>query len=105
MAEVTIYGSSDDLIEVDGGIYEEFYALNGHGEDDGTGGLLAFSEGTVLDVVYDHNGIWRINRLTAGTAEYTKVEAPPEEGDDGNYSDRVTLTGVIRWCVFGSQLA
>ena len=104
MAEVTIYGASDDLIEVDGSIYEEFSALHGRVDDDGTGGLLAFSDGTVLDVVYDHNGVWRINRLAAGTADYSKVEAPPEE-EDGNYSDRVTLTGAIHWCVYGSEMA
>lgn len=98
---VTIYGASDDLIEVGGALYEEFSALNDHREE--TGGILAFSDGTVLDVIYDHNGVWRITRLATGTATFEKIEAPPEEGEDGNYSDRVTLTGDFAWCVFGQH--
>lgn len=99
---ITVYGASDDLIEVDGDISEEFSALNDYREE--TGGLLAFSDGTVLDVVYDHNGVWRITRLAEGSASFEKQEAPPEEGEDRNYSDRVTLSGEFAWCVFGQQL-
>jgi len=103
-----IYGASDDLIEVDGDIREEFY----HSEDGVD--LLAFSDGTLLSVEYDNSGMWRINRLMDGTSRYTKDEATAEEGnrEDGlpAYSDVVTLTpGVdrerVRWIVHGVSWA
>jgi hypothetical protein len=53
---VTIYGASDDLIEVEGSIEEEFNV------DSDRPHHLAFPEGSVLKVVYDEDGIWRITR-------------------------------------------
>lgn len=88
MATVTIYGASDDLIEVDGDISDEC-----------DGGLLVFSDGTVLNVAYTEEGVWRITPIAKGSARMEKVEAV--SGDDGNYSDRVTLTGDLKWVVFG----
>lgn len=99
MAEITIYGASDDLIEIEGDLREELYAL-----DEG-GMSLAFGDGTILDVRYDERGVWRITRGYAGSAAFSKVEAPPEEGDDGNYSDRVTLTGDLLWCFGGEKVS
>ena len=101
---ITIYGASDDLIEVEGDISEEFSSL---GDDKN---LLAFSDGTLLEVTYTQAGIWRINTLTlcVGTT-YEKDEATADEGkrEDGTpaYSDRVTLTGFIAWVVHGSGWA
>lgn len=92
---VTIYGSSDDLIELEGRIYEEFYP------EDGKPSYLAFSDGTVLEISY--NGFWRINRLREGSANYHKIEGTDPVED---YSDRVTLSGSrIQWVVFGLQFA
>jgi len=94
---VTIYGASDDLIEVEGALSEEF---NPHGRDKGD--YLVFSDGTVLSVQYAEDGCWRINRLVAGSASYAKADAT---GADAEYSDRVTLTGdALTWVVFGSEL-
>lgn len=95
MASVTIYGASDDLIEVEGAIREEFTPHESNYAD-----FLAFSDGTVLSVKYGDEGIWRINRVASGSAHYEKTEGV----DDDNYSDRVTLTGDIAWCVFGSRI-
>lgn len=101
MAEVTIYGASDDLIELDGDIYEEFTA------SDGEPNLIAFSDGTLLEVTYTDAGIWRINALStcAGT-RLAKDEATADEGnrEDGKpaYTDVVTLNGFIVWAVFGN---
>ena len=100
---VTIYGSSDDLIEVEGDITEEFsYPLSA---EEGNGALLVFSEGTVLRVRYDDNGVWRINVVTTGTNFVGHVQAP--EDDEDNYSDRVTLSGPspLRWVVLGTEIA
>ena len=93
---ITIYGASDDLIEVEGAIREEFNPHSEHEPD-----YLAFSDGTVLSVKYDNDGLWRINRVAKGSAKYSKVEATDIDDD---YSDRVTLTGDFAWCVFGSKI-
>lgn len=94
MSKVTIYGSSDDLIELDGDIREEFLC---YGDDEGN--YLAFSDGTVLHIVYNEDGIWRITPTAKGSSKMTKEEAVSSE--DNNYSDRVTLEGDVRWCVHG----
>ena len=58
---VVIEGSSDDLIEIDGDIREEFYA-----NDDEDGSLLAFSDVTVLRIIYPDSGVWRISPVVSG---------------------------------------
>lgn len=92
MSTVTIYGESDDLIELDGDLYEE---ISPGYEADTT--VLSFSDGTVLTISYV-SGFWRINTIVKGTATLEKVEGTDDEDD---YSDRVTLTGDIQWCVPG----
>lgn len=96
MNTVTIYGSSDDLIEVEGAIREEFYL-----ESEGTS-YIGFSDGTVLSIEYTDKGIWRIYREHTGSALFEKTEAIDSESE---YSDRVTLTGDIRWIVGGGVMA
>jgi hypothetical protein len=98
LQKVTIYGASDDLIEVEGDFSEEYNPSN---DDDPT--YLAFGDGTVLSVKYGDatGGFWRINRVRVGTATYAKTEATDEDDD---YSDRVTLEGDLRWVVVGTQL-
>ncbi len=92
------YGSSDDLVEVDGpdGLGEEF---NPRGDGPG---YLAFSEGTLLSIEYTDTGFWRINRLVAGSATYTKRDGTDESTD---YSDHVELVGDIRWVTYGHALS
>lgn len=97
MKSITINGASDDIIELGGDMIEEFSP-----EDTEEGGKLAFSDGTVLSVIYDKGGCWRINRLHKGTAGYVKKEA--DGADTENYSDVVTLRGDIVWCLFGYNL-
>jgi len=90
---IEIYGSSDNLIELEGDIDEEFPFYNAK-----TPAFLVFSDGTVLSIFYDSEGFWRINQRIAGNAEYSKAEATDLHN---NYSDRVTLKGLIEWVVFG----
>jgi hypothetical protein len=94
---ITVYGASDDLIEVEGDITEEF----NHYEtaEDGEGCLLAFSDGTVLRIRYTKAGIWRITPVTNGTAGLA-IDVAPEDDED-KYTDRATLTGEVRWVVLG----
>lgn len=90
---VTVYGSSDDLIEVEGDVLEEFY-LPTEGDS-----LLAFSTGVVLRIDYTEDGVWRITPLAGGS----DVTLTPAEGPDSdNYSDRAELVGPVGWVVLGS---
>ena len=95
---VVIEGSSDDLIEIDGDIREEFYA-NGEEEDS----LLAFSDGTVLRIIYPDSGVWRISPVVSGHGTLVVEQAP--EDDDEVYSDIATLDGTLSWVVYGTEMA
>ena len=95
---ITIYGASDDLIEIEGDISDEF---NFYPEEDEYR-LLAVSDGTLLKVFYDKDGIWRITRQVSGSANFNKVEGDVEK----DTPDKVTLSGVeIKWVVLGEQKA
>jgi hypothetical protein len=95
---VVVTGHSDDLIELDGAISEEFSPPYG---DEPRVNYLAFSDGTVLSVEYSSGGIWRIAPATHwGTAKIEITPAGPGEG-----TDKATLTGDLRWVVFGSEFA
>lgn len=88
---ITVCGASDDLIEIEGDIREEFpYRAD---NDDN---LLAFSDGTILRIRYNAAGVWRISRVAGGPVDI--VQAP--EGDDSNYTDRATIRGAD-WVVHG----
>lgn len=93
---ITVYGASDDLIEVEGDIREEFgYTADEYSRD---GNLLAFSDGTVLRIVFDSP--WRITPVVRGTAALTVDQA-----DDEGRTDRATLDGEIVWVVRGDVIA
>lgn len=89
---ITVYGASDDLIEIDGDLNEEFPHRNA--ED----AILGFSDGTLLRIGYTPNGVWRISPIVRGSADLTIEQAP--EDDESNYSDRATLSGAV-WVVHG----
>lgn len=101
--EVTLYGSSDDLIQIEGGIEEEFDYLRW--ADEGHGALIGFSDGTLLRVKLDHHDeVWRITPVfVPDQSRLTIVQAPAS--DEHNYSDRATLVGEIQWALMGSHLA
>jgi hypothetical protein len=82
---IIISGHSDDLIEIEGDITEEFVLINVD--------YIALSNGCMFKVVYD--GCWRITPvvLRAGVV-WSKTEAV-DAGDI--YSDRVTVEGDISW--------
>ncbi|WP_326564540.1 hypothetical protein [Micromonospora peucetia] len=92
---ITIYGASDDLIEIDGDISEEFTLHNDAPE---VGDLLAISDGTILRIAFTPHGIWRIMPLVRGPGLLTIEQAA--EGEESNYSDRATLSGAV-WVVQG----
>lgn len=86
MKTIEVYGASDDLIEIE--------ASGENGDELGGGStprFLFFADGTVLRVIYGDQGIWRIERVKAGTAVYK--HEPGKSPDDKRYSDTVWLTG------------
>lgn len=93
---VVVYGASDDLIEIEGDVTEEFDALAISEKKDG--GLLAFSNGMIARIFYSSSGVWRIARVVG---EFTIEQAP--EDDEDNYSDRAHIPGEIQWVVLGTQ--
>ncbi len=97
VATVTVYGSSDDLIEIDGDISEEFSVPAYNNPT----ALLAFSDGTVLRITYTPDGLWRITPVTVA-GEYVLHQATDEATA---YSDRATLSGDITWVVLGTEIA
>ncbi len=97
--QITISGASDDLIEIEGDIYEEF---NWYPTKTDATGVLAVSDGTLLRVRYDEDGIWRFSQLVKGSSEFFKEEGSVEL----DTQDRITLHGTeIKWVVFGEQSA
>ena len=94
---IEVYGSSDDLVEIEGDIREEFSLLGDEG------GYLAFSNGVVLSVEYGHGGVWRIAPMSAPDDRVSIVQAPAD--DDDNYSDRATVRGDVFWVVYGSYFS
>lgn len=103
MDEVIIYGASDDLIEVESTSFraEEFNVYLNEPSDSL---LLAVSDGTVLRVRYDEDGIWRFTPVVVGSAnvDFKMCLVDSEE----TYTDRVTLTGdYLRWVVLGTEIA
>ena len=95
---ITLYGASDDLIEVEGAVSEEFSHL-----DEEETVRVAFVGGAVLTIEYSNAGVWRITEaVTVEGSPVEIVKAP--EGDDDNYSDRATVTipdGVRPWVLVG----
>lgn len=90
---ITVYGASDDLIEVDGDISEEFPYLE-HDTTPGGGDLLAFSDGTILRVAFGTDG-WRIAPVCRGSSPLTIEQHT--DGEEG--TDKATLDAA--WVVHG----
>ena len=97
MDTVTIYGASDDLIEVEGAIRDEF---SHYGDDPA---LVTCSDGTALRVVYDTDGIWRVTPVARGTGDVTITQCAATDEDD---TDRATITADrITWVACGHDIA
>jgi hypothetical protein len=92
MAKVLIYGASDDLIEVEGDITDEFGAYD-------KWKYVHFDDGTVVKAGYalvPDKG-WSIEVVKLGDGAATEVLEPTM--DDGqHYTDRLSLTGNFTSC-------
>jgi len=100
MHKLTITGASDDLIEIGGDFSEE---IGWYHNDDDEPGYLAVSDGTMLSVSYDKDGIWRFALVSRGRAQIAKVEGIA----DADTNDVVTLTcdEPFKHVLFGTKMA
>lgn len=89
-----VTGASDDLIEISGELSEEFNAY------DCSDGTMTFSDGTMLTVEYDSNGIWRFTSLFKGNL-FEKIESGSVEKDT---NDEVYFKDGLRWCAFSDEM-
>lgn len=86
-------GASDDLIEIEGEIREEF------SDYDCSNGRIAFSDGTLIGVNYSNEGIWRFNLIVKGSLYLGK-----EEGNvDEDINDVVYFKEGLKWVVYTSN--
>ncbi len=97
-----VYAASDDLLEIEGMIREEFYVSN-DGET-----FVGFSNGVVLELDYKR-GSWRLRPLV-GVDSVEIVHARGEDAgrdDDGcpGYSDKAIINGEVSWAVAGINFA
>lgn len=98
MDMLTIFGCSDDLIEIQGTINEEF-SLPPSEE-----AFIAISNGTVVRIKYNDHGVWRIS-LVSKPGDVAISITPVPEDDSVNYSDVCVISGGnIAWVVLGSEL-
>jgi hypothetical protein len=90
---VVVSGYSDDLIEVDGDISEEFQVGGRHAF-----GLVAFSNGVILRVEFGEP--WRISPVAGCTPETVVIEQTQDE--NGSDIARLPSAG-IEWVVVGAE--
>ncbi len=92
---ITVYGTSTNLIEVDGDISNTFSYTGDLGEGD-TGDLLAFSDGTVLRMRRDPEYAWVIDVLVHGASD-VETWTHTHEGDQARVHGAVWVVHGIGW--------
>lgn len=97
-----VYGTSDDLVEIEGG--KASGEIGCYGTDDRDQGvLLIFDDGTLLEVKYckRHRGVWGIDCLRSGEA-FDHIEACDDDDADP-YSDQAFFKLPMKWCCAATE--
>ena len=81
-----IYGASDDLIEVEGDINEEFSANYQEPTY-----LRVMPTGTLIKVEYDLGGVWRLSHDSGDSSDFRKIEQ--ENFGAIDYSEAIRIIG------------
>ena len=81
---LTIYGASDDLIEIEGDVREEFDAYNAGPK------VVRCSDGSAVRIEYTGEGCWEVRVVSLAVG--TTAETVPHDNDKTTYTDRLTLT-------------
>lgn len=100
--EMTVlYGSSDDLIEIEGGYEGEVSFFNPDEQTRFVG--VVFSDGTVAEIGYGKgsSAIWQINVIRRGDL-FHHVEICTDE-DAERYSDQLFLKPGIKWAYVATE--
>lgn len=87
---ITIYGASDDLIEIEGDINEEFNV-----PDEIC--YLILSNGVLLEIEYDIDGIWRIKNLFKNKNDGVIITQCTSNDNDEDYTDSAIIDAEIKW--------
>lgn len=87
---IKVYGETDDLLEIEGDITEEFMMYEGTR-------YLSFSNGVVLRVSTNVHYNWTIRALRG----HELVSIVPAAGDGYGDSDVAHIVGTVDWVVFG----
>lgn len=93
---IKVYGASDDLVEIEGDIKEEFGAFN-------CKGYLMFSNGVLLTIEYGDMGIWRIECLVDPN-NFVEIEKCPLNDEDDSYSDIANIKDNIKFVIFSTDV-
>lgn len=88
----TLTGSSDDIIEFDGELFDELYPNYSERK-----GVIGLSDGTLLGFEYDKDGIWRFKPIVKG-ALFVRVD---QGSVDDDTFDVVHFKGGLKWAVLG----
>ena len=83
--DITIYGASDDLLEIEGDIRDELDVRMS------TWYHLFFNDGTVAKIAYTDDGVWRIELDEEGSLLDRFTHTPNQGSDSKNYTDRLRL--------------
>ena len=96
-----VYGTSDDLIEVDGDTRGEVGCYGSDEKEKGV--LIILSDGTLLDVKYGKGGkaIWGVQLLKRGLL-FDRIEQCTDEDAD-LYSDVAYFKNGIKWAYAGKE--
>lgn len=92
-----IYGASDDLIEFEGDVYGEVGAIAAGDSDTKT--MVFCSDGTILRVRYDDDGLWRFDLISKGDL-YEGTDVKASEDEDG-HSDTVKFKDGLKFAYVG----
>lgn len=90
----TLTGCSDDLIELNGDLYDEFGASYSDPR-----GVIGFSDGTLIKYEYDDDGIWRFKPVIKGPL-FDHIEQGDVEKDT---FDVVHFKDGLKWAVMGIE--
>ena len=92
-----LYGYSDDLIELDGDIYEEFPWDYGWTD-------VIFSNGVHAQITFDTEGQWSIRVLEHGSNVVLHyLTGTPEANERGSYTELLVVDDA-EWAVVGKKV-
>ena len=79
-----LFGASDDCVSIRGSITAEEFMLDGRMR-------VTFDTGCIADVLFDGNGLWKIDVVETGPGGVFLSSC--EEEVDGRYTDYLTVPG------------